>query len=269
LLGNSAPFLLTKVRGTGGAALSMQTTKAPGQDGSSLHEVTLEPRPIEIEGYVCGTNRDEMYQTRKSLASILNPKIGQGTLTYENDLGKYRINAIPEESPVWGDRSGNNEAFTITFIAYNPFWLENLVTMRQLSYIVGGLMYPLRLPTKFSDRTYKRVLTNSGDVETPVEIEFYGPATNPTVKNNTTNEFITIKRELSETDKLVINTEFGNKKVEIVAVDGTRTNVFNWIDLSSTFFQIQVGDNELEYNSNNESSLSKVIVKYSNRYVGV
>ncbi len=51
--------------------------------------------------------------------------------------------------------------------------------------------------------------------------------------------------------------------------NGVQTNVFNWIDLESSFFQLQVGDNELEYNSNNDSTKSRVIISYKNRYVGV
>ncbi|WP_412102366.1 phage distal tail protein [Paenibacillus larvae] len=46
-------------------------------------------------------------------------------------------------------------------------------------------------------------------------------------------------------------------------------NAFHYIDLASSFFQLVVGKNILEYNSGNDSSKTKVIVSYKNRYVGV
>jgi hypothetical protein len=92
---------------------------------------------------------------------------------------------------------------------------------------------------------------------------------NPTVKNNTTGEFVKINREIDATQILIISTEFGKKKVEIKAADGAITNAFNYIDLDSTFFQLQPGNNEIEYLTNNSDKASKVIIRYQNRYVGV
>lgn len=268
-LKNSAPYVLTSIEGTGGVETSIQTTKAPFQDGSTLHDVLLENRAIAIEGYVIGASREDMYSRRQTLASVLNPKLGAGTLTYQNDHTIKVIKAVPEQSPVFKERMGNNQQFNIDLLCTLPFWMDPGYESVTLRYMMGGLTFPLILPTAFSERSYKRVMTNSGDVETPVEIEFYGPAINPTVKNNTTGEVIIVKRTLVEGETLLISTEFGNKRVEVLRADGSRENVFNWIDLSSSFFQLQTGDNELEYTSNNDSYVSSVLIKYRNRYVGV
>ncbi|MDT2247849.1 phage tail family protein [Paenibacillus larvae] len=74
---------------------------------------------------------------------------------------------------------------------------------------------------------------------------------------------------MGENDVLHIDTEFGKKRVEIVRASGTVENAFHYIDLASTFFTLVVGKNKLEYNSNNDSSKTKVTVSYRNRYVGV
>ncbi|MEV2520551.1 phage tail family protein, partial [Paenibacillus larvae] len=151
----------------------------------------------------------------------------------------------------------------------SPYWVDTYTTSRQMSYVMGGYKFSLRLPVSFSKRSFQRGVVNEGDVETPVKIEFKGPAQNPTVYNRTTGEFIRVKRDLSENDILHIDTTFGKKRVEIVRASGRVENAFHYIDLASSFFQLVPGPNTLEYNSNNDSSKTRVTVTYKNRYVGV
>ena len=70
------------------------------------------------------------------------------------------------------------------------------------------------------------------------------------------------------TDVLYINTGFRQKKVEIIR-NGTRTDAFDYIDLSSRFFSLQVGDNVIEYASENGLAPQNVEIYYKNRYLGV
>jgi len=123
---------------------------------------------------------------------------------------------------------------------------------------MGGLKFGLSLPTSFSSRGFKRKANNEGDVETPVLIEFKGPAVNPT------GEYIKIKRDLGEQDVLTLSTEFGQKYVRI-----NGENAFHYIDLASTFWQLKPGENILSYSSNNDSINTRVAVRWKNRYLGV
>jgi phage-related protein len=107
-------------------------------------------------------------------------------------------------------------------------------------------------------------IVNKGDVQTPVRIEFKGPATNPKISNRTTGEYIQVRRELAYGDVLIITTDFGAKRVEI-----NGQNVFNWIDLDSSFWQLQPGDNIIEYTSDVPVEPAAVLISYRNRYVGV
>ena len=183
-LTNSAPFVLQKIGGTGNVDTDIQTSKAPYQDGETLHDALLSKRVITIEATAAGADIADMYSKRQLLCSVFNPKLGQGVLTYQNDHTTKQIKAICEDLVDFKDRKGNNQAFDVTLICSEPFWLDTAITERTMQYQMGGLMFPLKLPSKFSETTYKRVLTNNGDVETPVEIEFYGPAINPTVRYN-------------------------------------------------------------------------------------
>jgi hypothetical protein len=270
MFGATKPFILSHIDGTGGVPADIKSTKSPYQDGSSFIDVQLTDRTIPITGAIMAEDRQKMYELRRQLMSILNPKLGQGQLIYTNDARSYSIQAIPEESPIFTDRLSHNQLFTASFIANNPYWSDLTQTVKGLRFEAGGLTFPWRLPSQFALAAYRGVFVNDGDVDTPLEIRYQGPATNPIVQNETTGEYIKVNYELTDKDTLIINTAFGNKRVEVLNEDGTRMNVFHWIDLGSTFFQLRSGRNMLRYGSDHDSDQQSatVTVYWYNRYLG-
>ncbi|MFC6038432.1 hypothetical protein ACFPYN_03085 [Paenisporosarcina macmurdoensis] len=99
---------------------------------------------------------------------------------------------------------------------------------------------------------------------------FEGPATSPIrIENETTGEFIEVSQSLLAGEKLWISTEFGKKRVDRIAVDGTRTNAFNYINLASTFFQLESGNNLLTYSTGEDFEKAPVTIKFYPRYLAV
>ncbi|MBP3906958.1 MAG: phage tail family protein, partial [Peptostreptococcaceae bacterium] len=140
--------------------------------------------------------------------------------------------------------------------------------LEELTTWIGGLNFPLNLPFNLKQRGEdKKNIFNDGHVDTPVEVVFKGPAINPKIVNQTTGKFIQVNRELTSEDTLYITTQYRNKKVEIER-NGVRTNAFNYIDLDSTFFNLSVGDNLIEY-STQSLEPQGVSIKYSQKYLGV
>lgn len=270
VFGTFGPFVLKKIEGTGAPPLDIKSTKSPYQDGSSFVSAQFTDRDISIVGFIKSKRQQEMYELRRELVRILNPKLGPGKLVYSNDARSYAITAIAEESPVFNERHVANQMFSVNFVANDPYWRDENQTVKGLRYESGGMTFPLRLPTQFAFAAYRGIFTNTGDEATPVEIRYQGPATNPIVESETTGEYIKVNYELTEQDTLIINTASGNKRVEVLNEDGSRTNVFHWIDLGSTFFQLQPGQNILKYGSDKDSDqqAATVTVYWNNRYVG-
>ncbi len=264
------PFVLQKIDGTANVSTEIKSTKSPYQDGSSFAGAQLDDRDIPIQGFINSISQQELYERRRELTRILNPKLGPGKLVYENSFRSYAIDAIALEGPVFGERFVHANLFVINFIANDPYWRDIETATKALRAEVGGLTFPLRLPTRFALASYRGVFHNTGDVETPVEIRYKGPATNPIVTNETTGEFIKVNCELLATDTLFITTERGNKRVEILNADGSKKNVFHWIDLGSTFFQLKIGENILRYGSSQDSDQlpATVTMSWSNRFLG-
>lgn len=271
ILGNSAPFLVTKLEGLGAVQVSIQMQKSPYQDGVTYIDNTLEPRQLSIEGAILQRDRELRSRQRAEMLNILNPKLGKGTLTYEYDGGSKQVECIVDGAPIFPDKQlGSYQGFIITLLCPNPYWLDVNTETDEIVTWIGGMTFPLRLPTTFANKGPKRInIINQGDVETPVRIEFKGPATNPRITNQATGEYIQVNRTLLSTDKLIITTDFGAKRVEIEDEAGLKTNAFNWIDLGSSFWSLLVGDNVVEYTSDDLVEPAAVSISYRNRYIGI
>ena len=134
---------------------------------------------------------------------------------------------------------------------------------------MGGLKFALSLPNKFSTVSFYKEIDNKGDVEAPIQIEYVGPALNPCITNQTTVEYIKVNMEIGENEKLVIDTKEGKETVNLITPHEVK-DVYNKIDLNSTFFKLIVGKNLIKYSSDIEGAKDKVtIIDYTNKYVGV
>ncbi|NOJ74138.1 distal tail protein Dit [Paenibacillus alvei] len=266
--GSSGPFILTTVEGLGGADAEIYKTRSPYQDGSSISRVAINDRMITLRGAVIAKNQEEMYRLRRQLARVLNPQAG-GKLVYKNDFKSYTIGAIADEGPIWGERHVSHQLFNVSFLCPDPFLLDEFEESQVIATWIGGMTFPLVLPTIFAESGPKTInIVNNGDVDTPIRCEFRGPAGNPRLTNRTTGEYIQINRRLLASDKLIVTTEFGNKRVEVEDAAGNRTNVLYWIDYGSSFWWLKVGDNIVSYTSDDEVEPASVIISYRNRYNG-
>ena len=268
-LGNQAPYFLETIDGIGDVNVNIESQKAPKQDGSTYLGNVLDNRAISIEGMIV-TKGDAaaVLAARRLMQRVLNPKLDAVTITYHRGSQVKEIVGVAETTPVFPGGSGSKgfyyQKFLLHLICHEPFWLDVYTESREMSYLMGGIGFKLTLPTVFSYRGFRRKAINDGDVPTPVEIEFKGPATNPTINNLTTGEFITVNRELAEEDVLTIGTAFGQKYVKI-----NGQNAFHYINLNSVFWQLLPGENALSYTSNNDSIKTRVTVKWKNSYVGL
>ncbi len=268
-LGSQAPYFLETLDGASELKVTIESQKSPGQDGSGYMGNSLEERELTIEGTILTrSNPDELSNAKRKMQEVLNPKLGEATITYINRSIVKEIKGIAQSTPAFPGKQGSKgtgfQKFLITLLCHQPFWLDTFYEGKELSYIVGGLKFKTAFPTAFSSRGFQRKAINSGDVAAPVKIEIKGPAVNPMVTNETTGKYIRINRELEENDVLSISTAFGEKHVLI-----NGNNAFHYIDLNSTFWQLVPGENIVSYNSNNDSINTKVHIKWKNRYIGL
>lgn len=235
--------------------------------GERLKRKKILSRPISISADWLGRD-DEKSAKRQELIAFFSP-FSSGTLTVnymgvertiEYEVEAFKINTVNLHETL---------DFQADLICMDPMFQDVLQTGDSIATWIRGWKWKFTLPFKMKERGEpQKNIINTGHVETPVEIYFHGPAVNPSIKNITTGETIRIIRELTTDDVLYINTGFRQKKVEIIR-NGTRTDAFDYIDLSSRFFSLQVGDNVIEYASENGLAPQNVEIYYKNRYLGV
>lgn len=270
-----SPFRLSKVEGLGEVGAEIQSQKAPFQDGETFVGVTLEPRYLTIEFKIYGNNSEDTEKKRRFISSVFNPRLGVGQLEYIRGDETKLINVSAESVPSFPDGDSNRGTTfqkTLLFLkAPNPYW-QSVENVEQLVVWEGGLTFPLRLPTKFASQSESKakILLNEGDADTPLRIEFNGPATAPIrIENQTTGEYIQVNQSLVAGERLEISTAFGQKRVEKVLEDGTRFNAFHYIKRGSTFFNLIPGNNLLDYSTGEDYERAAVAITWNNRYVGI
>lgn len=230
-------------------------------DGSRVNDKKILSRNIMLEIEYTGK---EKARERSNLSSFFNIH-HSGIMVFKNEEIERKV-----EYEVEGFKAKLNNLYEplralISLYCPNPFWLDTETTSKEVVQWEGGMTFPLILPTTFATEGEKEFnLINDGDVEAPIKIQISGPATNPKILNASTDEYIKIKKKVELGETLVITTEFGNKRVEI---DGV--NAFSYIDLDSTFFQLQVGDNIIKLETEELNENSKIKIEYRNRYLGV
>jgi len=269
-----SPFRLTRVEGLGGTQAGLQMQASPYQDGYTYLDSVLEDKPMEIEFKITGSNVEEITNYRRHVASIFNPKLGLGLLEHVSENGTREIKAVPESVPFFPDgRTNRGRTFQKALInlrAPYPYWQSPLKTTEPLAAFMPKFQFPFKFPVQFGERGSEALLINNGDVPTPIEIEFNGPATQPVVANETTGEFIRLRRELAAGEKLIINTAFGQDRRVVIDTGSSLQNAWHYIDIwESTLFHLDVGENRLTYDAIASGGQAVVNITYQDQFVGV
>lgn len=261
---------LVSVEGLGDVAAAVQLSRAPFQDGATLIDTVLEPRYITMEFILRADNYAGVRQGRSNITRVLSPRLGAGLLRYVSGDTERIIYAVAESVPVFPDGEARGERWQrglLTLVCPNPYWQDVNPTMLKLQDFVGNFFFPVSFPASFSIRGDQENFVNVGDVPAPIKVTFRGEAVNPMITNVSTGEFIRVKRTIPAEHSLVITTDLNYRTVRIIDPYGIETSAMGYIDLESTFFSLDVGENNLSFIT--DGGNPEVFIEYRNRYLSV
>jgi len=281
-LGNQAPYFLETFDGVGNVPVTIENQKAPKQDGSTYIDNTIENRAISIEGMIITRkNPNEVLEYRRKMQIVLNPNLGEVSITYYHKEDVIReIKGIPENTPIFPNGNGNKgiyyQKYLINLVCHHPFWKDKESTKEEAAIWRGEFEFPLEIlmdtgiEMGFREPSLIVNLYNPGDISCGIEIRFKALATvvNPMLYNVNTREYIKINKTLTAGEILSVTTHFSNKRIESYK-DGVTTNAFNWIDLDSTFLQLEPKDNLLRYDADEGLDNLELDIYYNPEYLGV
>lgn len=243
-------YLVTNYDGFSEAPVRLQTQKSPYQHGTTLIDTMLEPRHCWIELVIA----KDVFKKRKELIRAFSPRLGQGTLTWEQDEDKYNLRAIPEEAPVMpaGSQGVSYQIVLINLMAPDPTFYADEKIVFELD----------------SSATARINVYNEGAIDTPVIIEIPGECENPKLTNLSTGEEIIFDDlNIGSDEKLRINTKFGQKRIEIIDEHGQRTSAFGELEMGSVLFYLQPGNNQVDFRADTGEPVVKF--EFYERYGGV
>lgn len=252
---------------------SHYSSNGMGQHGAYHTGSILQPRELSITGYVSAAFND-FKAIKRELMQIINP-------LHEFKIIKdgYMIKGFPTSTIKFSHDETESLAglykFLIEFYCPMPFWNNENESKAIISNWKGAFKFPFCIPKQGGIMGYKSPslivnINNPGDVETGMRIEFkaLGTLKNPSLFNVNTREYIKINKSMVADEKIVINTNYGQKKIQNIK-DGETKDILNLLDLTSTFLQLDVGDNLLRYDAEENLNNLQVNVYYNPKYLGV
>src|SRR5690554_2753288 len=93
-------YVLQDWEGFGGVPVDLQTRQSPYQDGVTVMQELLEPRHLSLEIVILGDAKQEIYDRRRFIQSLFNPKLGLGRLEWHHPNGKiYALKVMADGTP--------------------------------------------------------------------------------------------------------------------------------------------------------------------------
>ena len=271
------PYVFEKIEGISSGDTNFITSQGVGQYGKTFHAARVSDRQVTVYFNIKGEDRREMYENRRKAIAVtsssLNANGELGRLEYTNDYGSWYIKCAVKKGVDPDDRKGNYNHAKVVFYCPSPFWRSMTTETARLAWFDGGFEFPLEIDIEnkvdFGKRGYQNTIYNNGDSPAPIVIEIKGTATEPRVTKISTGEYIALKKELTEGDILTINTDPDECSVIISHSDGTSESAFGYLDLNSAFFQVDPGENPLEYDSGDETTATLITTQNYSLYGGI
>ncbi len=260
-------YMTSKVEGLSPPSGTISTSTYAGMDGSYLNNAFIEKRnvviPFEMRGFGVEKRRHELYKVVKPSRYI--------------KIYYYTANiSVCAEGIVETCEVENCEMLTkgqISIVCPDIYWYSTETQIAEYSQIFGAFHFifpdddkPFPLG-KYNTKNMMTVVNDGDAIGFTLEISG-GPATNPTLYNAETDEYMQIQGEILEGDKITITTKTGNKTVTLER-EGVVTNIINRLVSGSTWLTLRTGENKFYLRASDGISNLKVRLIHRNAYLGV
>ncbi len=270
-IGKGKPYRLLSIEGIESGEYEIYTTDNVMGDGITVTNRRIKHRSIILEVEYTGNNQE---LERPKLANFFN-LYNSGKLIINYQGTERLINYIVESYKAKSKNLYEPFKFLVALICPNPFFQDIYKTKEEVAIWRGLFEFPLELTEEGIELGYREPslianINNKGDVPCGMKIQFKALATvvNPSLFNINTREYFKINKTMEAGEIITVTTGFGDKKVYLDS-NGVVTNAFNYIDLNSTFLQLEVGDNLFRYDADEGIDNLEVSIYYTPQYLGV
>lgn len=255
-------YLINKPNGIDTVSISLSQAKGINQTGATIQSKNVQPRPVNITGFLVGEMQD---QNKNRLLSVIRPDL-VGKL-YADD---YYLNVYPTATPAieskkWGAK------FQFSLLAAYPYWCKDDSAAATLAGVQPLFKFPWNIskPYRFGRLVETQFFNvrNGGQVPVPFTATFSanGNVVNPKITNATTGKFLQIKKSLVSGERLVV--EITHDRTYVTSsVDGDCRGA---LDLKNTLYELDVGDNVLKPEAESGKTNLQVDISFATEIVGI
>ena len=267
-LTNNPKYTVFKIEGLNPPQATINSSVNTTTDGSSINSVRLENRNIVIYTTIEGdveANRINLYKYFPVKKSV--------KLYFNNGTRNIYINGTVEL--IECDLFSNKQVAQISIICPRPYFkdVNDLVTL--FSDVSKMFSFPFAISKTGIELSsisvnQRRSIINTGDAETGVIIKLFstGTVVNPVVYDVLKRTQLKLNFTMLASDTLVINTNVGEKSIELIR-DGVTYNALGYMAQDSTWFVIESGDNVFTYDADSGNSNLQLTFTTSILYSGV
>lgn len=278
-LNREGPLFLASVQGFDGLEADIVSSKNVYQDGISISKTILKDRILTLNCYLEIDTEQQRYILKRKLYNAFNPKF-KGHMKIYTDAEQLRgaSNLRVIQAPLFDDDyETTNElvSFQIQLAMPLPYFEDINENRADFGNDIGNFFFDLELEEEGRELSVKNNsivanIENLGDAETPLKVVFKAKSTvkNPSIYNVYSKEYIKINKTMSEGEEITVTTDIGNKRVESY-LNGVTTNIFNDLDIHSSFMWLDIGDNVIRYDAEEMIEQLEVYIYYTNYYLGV
>lgn len=278
-LSRIAPLFLTSVEGFDGLSADVVSSQSAYQDGISISKTILKDRLLTLNCAICIDSEQQRNILKRKLYNAFNPKI-KGHMEIYLDSGQRRgaSNLRVVQAPTFNDNYETlNQLvdFQIQLVMPLPYFEDIEENRADFGNDIGNFFFDLEIEEQGKELSIKNNsivsnIANMGDAETPIKVVFKAKTEieNPSIYNVYTKEFIKLNYTMQEGEEITVATHQGNKRVESY-LNGVTKNIFNDLDIHSTFMWLDIGDNVIRYDADTMLEQLEVYIYYTNYYLGV
>lgn len=265
---NNPSYTVFKIDGLNPPHATINSSVNTTTDGSSINSVRLENRNIVIymtmEGDV-EANRINLYKYFPVKKTV--------KLYFSNESRDIFIEGTVEL--IECDLFSQKQVAQISIICPKPYFkdVENLVTI--FSDVSSLFEFPFNITKSGVEisaitTNQRRSIINTGDIETGVIIKLFatGTVVNPVVYDVLKRTQLKLNFTMLASDTIVINTNVGEKSIELIR-DGVTYNAMGYMAHDSSWFVMESGDNVFTYDADSGNSNLQLTFTTSILYSGV
>ena len=267
-LTNNPKYTVFKIEGLNPPQATINSSVNTTTDGSSINSVRLGNRNIVIYTTIEGdveTNRINLYKYFPVKKTV--------KLYFNNGTRDIYIEGVVEL--IECDLFTNKQVAQISIVCPRPYFkdVNDLVT------IFSDVSLLFEFPFSISKTgvelsaisiNQRRSIVNTGDVETGLIIKLFatGTVVNPVVYDVLNRTQLKINFTMLPSDTLIINTNIGEKSIELIR-GGVSYNALGYMAQDSTWFMVESGDNVFTYDADSGNSNLQLTFTTSVLYSGV